>query len=253
MPMNRLSAQKGNAFFIVLLGIALFAGLSFVVSRSMRSETTERLSNREIKLAATEIIEYGSRFERTVSKLRRRGCSENDLNFEGNQDFSRTVDDEPFVYRNNNSPDDFSCHVFHPDGGNLQPRLPVPIKATVNIDDLERDDMHPQSFKVTASRIEGHGSDSGPNGTDLILIIGRLTEGVCAGINAELGIDLDDDDDQTPLDTWNCEEPFTGEYSNCSDSIGDSVSAFESKTAFCVDNGENGGTGLMYVQLLIPR
>ena len=56
MKTNRKTGESGNAFLIVMLGIALFAALAFTVSRSMRSDNTSRLSQREAVLAAADIL-----------------------------------------------------------------------------------------------------------------------------------------------------------------------------------------------------
>ncbi len=80
-PGLKINSQSGNVFFIVLLGVVLFAALVFVVSRSMRSEATAGMSKRQSELAAVDILSYGQKLEHAVGKLLQRGVSENDIDF----------------------------------------------------------------------------------------------------------------------------------------------------------------------------
>ncbi len=248
----RRSSEKGNVFLIVLLGVVLFAGLSFMVSRGMQSETTSRLSNRETRLAAAEVIEYGSRIERAVNKLRRRGCSENDISFDDNQGFSKEADDDAFNYNNANAPGDFTCHVFHSSGGNVQARLPVPLKAAINVSTVSANSMHPRSFMITATKMTGHGTEAGAGGTDLVLQIGRLTQSMCVAINEELNLTLAGGN--PPTDNYDCgDDIYTGSFSNCGNTVADSVADIQGQAAFCLDSGAADGVERTYFQLLIAR
>ena len=263
-----LKTERGNIFIVVLLGIVLFAGLSFTLSRTMRSENTQRISDREIRLASTDIIEYGTRIERAVSRLRRAGCSENEISFHVEEsDFMITVAGNPLDLENDNAPEDFRCHVFHPQGGNVIERFPAVDKITINARDVRANEMDPRSMRFTSTRVVGHGSDDdGPGGTELVMIAGRLSQQACADINDALGIDFslgDEDPDNTersierfdnpPEDPWNCERLYTGTFEDCSDPIGDRAEILEGLTSFCVDGGANDGTERSYVHVLIAR
>ena len=115
--------QKGSAFFYILLGVVLFGTLAFTVSRGMRGQQTEAMSDRQAELAAADIIAYGQKIMRAVDKLRRKGCSENEITFEDNNSISKKTNGTAFDYTNPNSPGDFSCHVFHESGGGVIPQL----------------------------------------------------------------------------------------------------------------------------------
>jgi hypothetical protein len=78
--------ESGNAFIIVMVGVVMFVALSFTVSKGMRSDNTNKLSVREIELAASDILNYASQMERAINRMRRNGISETEL------DFSNTVD-----------------------------------------------------------------------------------------------------------------------------------------------------------------
>ncbi|MEM7680103.1 MAG: hypothetical protein AAF182_03775 [Pseudomonadota bacterium] len=260
-------SQEGNIFLIVLVGIVLFAGLSFTISRSMRSESVSKISDREVRLASTEIIEYGARIERAVSRLRRKGCSENEISFEGIGEFMVKVNGEPLNLENPDAPEDFICHIFHPDGAGVIERFPALEKVSINPRSLDNNSMDPRSMQVTTTRVLGHGSDEdSERGTDLVLIIGRLSEKACQDINDALEIDftLDDEDPETgqeglkvfdnpPVDNWSCDSLFRGEFSDCSDPIGDRAEILQGRNAFCVDRGDRAGENRHYVHVLIAR
>ncbi len=108
-PTNTPHSQSGNAFFFILLGIVLFAALSFTIARGMRSQTTSTLSARELELAASDIVTYTQKIARGVDRVRRGGCSENEINFD-NGIVTAT-------YVNASAPGDNSCDIFHPNGG----------------------------------------------------------------------------------------------------------------------------------------
>lgn len=259
--------QSGNIFLIVLLGITLFAGLAFTISRSMRSESTGRISDREIRLATTEIIEYSARVERAVNRLRRKGCSENQLSFEGVGEFMIDVAGNRLNLENKNAPEDFRCHVFHPDGGAVIERLPALEKVAISARDLGQTGMDPRAMRFAPVRVLGHGSDEDDSsGTDLVMIVGRLSEKGCKDINEALEIDftLEDEDPETgqegmkvfdnpPVDDWSCDTLFDGEFPDCSNPIGDRAEILQGLTSFCVDKGDNRGVNRSYVHVLISR
>ncbi len=78
---SKQNRESGNVFLIILLGVALFGALAFVVARGMRSETATGISRRQAELAAVDILDHAQRLERAVNKLRSRGVSENDIDF----------------------------------------------------------------------------------------------------------------------------------------------------------------------------
>ena len=84
-PMKKFNIQQhrnresGNVFMFILMGVVLFAALSFTVSRGFQGENTSRMSNREAVLAASDILSYVQRLERGLSKIRRKNVSENDI------------------------------------------------------------------------------------------------------------------------------------------------------------------------------
>lgn len=110
--------EAGNVFLFILLGIALFAAISYTMSRDFRSEGTSRITERQAELAATEIMTYAQRVERAVNAIRSKSISESDISLEHNGNFINTNCDESTDPR---FPD---CQVFNGAGGRVKPQTP---------------------------------------------------------------------------------------------------------------------------------
>ena len=117
--------EQGNVFFLVLAGIALFAALSFTVSRSSNTKSTTILTEKQASLAASEAMDFAQSTARGVSRLLTQGCSENQISFES-PPFDGSSD-----YANSDAPNTLSCHVFSSAGGRVKFRnLPEEWRAT---------------------------------------------------------------------------------------------------------------------------
>lgn len=165
MRRNRvLCDQSGNVFIIILVGIALFAALSVVVSRSMRTESASKMTEREAALVASEILDYGQVLARAVDRVRRKGCSENDISFAN--DIVSGYEHTPVVAD--------KCKVFHPDGGGARWQDP-PVSSF--------------PYKIWGSdAVQGLGSDPA---SELILALqlpSNQFRALCEVYNAKLGL-----------------------------------------------------------------
>lgn len=110
--MNAYHPERGAAAFYIILGIVLLAGLSFAVSQGFRFSDAS-LSNDQTRLAAQEIIDYSTTMASAVQRLRLRGCTDTQINFES------TVVGAP---NNPNAPSDDHCDVFSAAGARITPR-----------------------------------------------------------------------------------------------------------------------------------
>lgn len=106
--------ERGNIFLFILMGIVLFAALSFTIARGFRSDNTGRMTQRDAVLAATDILSYTQKLENAVSKLRRKSVSENDISFAHSSNTG---------YTNPDCADD-SCRVFSISGGGANWQTP---------------------------------------------------------------------------------------------------------------------------------
>ncbi len=171
--------SRGNALFIILITVALFAALSYVVAQSFRGGTTT-ISDEQARVMAAEILRYHDSVKNAVSKLTFDGCSESELDFTV-PEWTR-VNGTLNIIANTNAPGDNSCSIFHVLGGG------VPIvtfdKAAVN----ERELLVPGAFKPGTSAVFFNRSkDVGTDAlSDLSIYTLNLTDSVCENINKQL-------------------------------------------------------------------
>lgn len=101
--------QNGNALFLILIAVALFAALSYAVTSSGRGSAS--VTKEKNVIEAARIIDQAGLVEQTISRLRLiNGCSDTQISFEN------TV---VTGYTNGSAPADRKCHVFDPAGGAL--------------------------------------------------------------------------------------------------------------------------------------
>ncbi len=113
--------QTGNALFLILIAVALFAALSYAVTQSGRGGGS---IDRELALlASSQTAEYGAQVGQAVVKLLLLGCAENEISFWNDSDGNGTEDGSD-DYFNSSSPADRTCHVFDPAGGGVTPQTP---------------------------------------------------------------------------------------------------------------------------------
>jgi len=171
MPRNKKNTSEyGNVFVFVLLGIVLFAALSFTLSRGMRNETTGKLTGQKAVLAATDILDYSEKIARAVNRLRDKGLSENDISF-----------DQSFVAGYAAGTDE--TKIFSPSGGAVSWKSP---QTDVN-DGSEW--VYTGANCITDSGTGGTGCDSdGSTTEELLAVLPNLTDTVCEELNKQLKI-----------------------------------------------------------------
>lgn len=221
MPQNNKATESGNVFIFILLGIVLFAALSFSIARGFRSNNTTALSSREAELTATDILTYAQRIERAVNKLRRNGCSENEISFENPTDAAYT-----FATRD-------KCKVFGQSGGKLS--FTPPPQDAGNVAAIE------WRFSGIPS-IQSSTSTSG----DLSAFVDNLNLQTCLAINKNLGISPAGD---TPVDASAVTlTKFVGTYGTGTPPNNEDASIQNTPTG-CV-NMTTPGTYLFYSMLI---
>lgn len=164
-------SQRGSAFFYILLGVVLFSTLAFVISRGFKGNATHLMSERQADLAATDIIGYAQNLAYALDKVRRSGCSENEISFEHSLLSG---------YTNANSPVDLSCHVF--DGGGAT--YSVPLENWFDSDNSSHSLYQQWFFTSTAKNVNDDFT-----ATDLIGILPYIKKEVCIALNDRLDIE----------------------------------------------------------------
>lgn len=207
------NTQSGNVFLFVLLGVALFTALAFVISRGMRSDSATGISQRQSELAAVDIIDYAQGLERAVTKLRQRGVSENDIDFTN-----------AFVAGYSHTPVQPSENkVFERAGGGVSWKDGPP----------DANDGSPWLFTgatcIPDVGAGGAGCESdGVNNEELLAVLPNLKVSVCQEIDKRLGITA------IPSGGTISASQFTGTFAD-----NGAPSGVDGRTAACVLSGGN--------------
>lgn len=170
---DRRQHERGNVFLFILLGVVLFAALSYTMARSFRSEGTDRVSSRKADLAATEIIDYAQRIGRAVNSMRSKGISENDISLQFGGNYINTACNDA------TDPSFPACQVFHADGGRVKVQTPPE-----NANDGSAWHFTGSSCIASAAACA---TDTFSN-EELLAVLPNLDVKVCTAINKKLGI-----------------------------------------------------------------
>ncbi len=110
--------ESGNVILLVLIGIALFAALSYAVTQSAGGSQNNPDSER-LRLETSRLIEYITSLRTAVTRLRyAKGCDPEEISFHYDSDGDGSVDGSD-DYNNPNAPSDGSCNIFGRNGGGL--------------------------------------------------------------------------------------------------------------------------------------
>ena len=161
---KKIRHEHGNALFLILIAVALFAALSYAVTQSGRSGGGVDKETMELKIA--EIFDYTSLLEQTIQRLVLiNGCQDIDLSFENSVVAG---------YTNTNTPPD-DCKIFHPDGGGLSWKSMV---AGIN---------DGSDWLFTVNRVINVGTHDPPNDDfELMVIIPNIDQTICSKLNSKL-------------------------------------------------------------------
>lgn len=172
---NTRTQESGNALFMILIGVVLFAALSFTFSKGSQ-QGGENISIRQSELATSDIITFASRVSRTVDAMLRANKSETEISFEGLNG----------TYTNAACTDN-SCKVFVAGGSGVQPVYPLETWLSNN----NAGDYGYLTWYVSAKFCVPGVPDntcSAPNGNDLVLVLPYVKRALCEVINEKLGI-----------------------------------------------------------------
>jgi len=114
--------RSGNVLFLILLAVALFAALSYAVTKATGGGVIDiEKEESEMEIAKTENFESAVNAALWRLKLAN-GCRDDAISYE-------TPEGD---YENPLSPVDYRCHVFHPEGGGVPYTGFVPAGAIDN-------------------------------------------------------------------------------------------------------------------------
>lgn len=196
---------------MILSAVAGFFGLGKAVMTTNRVEVTKTEREKAV-LIATEIINYSASLRGAASRLVPGGCDITEISFE-----KFPFDGTDAAYANPGSPDDYFCHVFHPNGAGVSARLP----NEEWLDDTHAAEPYYGEMPILNVCVTGYGVDpatscgiDGETTSDVVLFIPYLRKHICEELAKQLhpkdGILVDTND---AFDVGN---EFFGTFNNSS-------------------------------------
>lgn len=184
-------SQRGNAIVFILLAVALFGGLAYTFMRGAKSGQGN-LTAGQAKMAAQELLNFISKLDKTISKLRMRGCSETDMNF------LNSGDTGPFISVNTSAtaPADHSCDIFHANGGNMEildwsryqiPQSQIPVGNAAQYDNII---LRSNGYSVVGV---------GTSANEWMAMLNWVQPEVCRQINTLVNPNISETSDASPI------------------------------------------------------
>lgn len=154
--------QRGNVFLYILIAVALFAGLTMVITRMQDNGELSVLSQGQVKTYAQRLTGYAD--QTSQAWLQMKGAGEN----LGGVSFMLPTDGSfnsaPTIHK-----------LFHPDGGGLQ-------YNAMNEDTFRASSTTPVGWSFTLVNADW----TATSGTDFLLTYMRLKQSICAEINRKI-------------------------------------------------------------------
>ena len=246
--------ESGNAFWIILLTIALLVALTVTITKS--GENSEETGQRDRdRIQASDILRQAKSMENAIQQMRLSGIPENDISFENS-----FVSD----YTNTNCDAGESCRIFGSGGAGLSYKVPQDSWLD-SIHDGE--DMYGEWYFFATACVPDVGTgDITCNGdakhTELIVALPWITESLCMEINRLVGVanEPPTSDPTAPVEPPENNgsaysrtlDQFDGTF--IADSIIDSASnAFSGKSSGCFAGSTDPDSGYHFYHVLIPR
>ncbi|MCC7305528.1 MAG: hypothetical protein IT558_04620 [Alphaproteobacteria bacterium] len=182
--MKRRKSQAGSALFLILIGVALFAALSYVVANMMRGGDPNSIADDKARLYADEILNYGRALRQAAQNLKiSSGCADANISFEDTALAGYTH--APAVADN--------CKVFHKDGGGITYLAPAAewLDTTSPAPVLRGYWYFPADTCIAGIGSVASGVDCSIDGTDnesLIVVLPYIKRQICIELNKALGV-----------------------------------------------------------------
>lgn len=237
--------QNGSAIFIILIAIALFAALSFVVGGMLRGGGADVGASEKRTMMIGEMLDYSRKMKLAIQQMRiANDCDDDEISFS-------QASGDAYEY---SSPLDDSCKVFEIAGGNMS-SFAIDSSLLVDSSGLSKTTGYGEMHFTGEADIDTVGSSCGGGGSsscrDLLLLVPYLKKDVCDEINTKLSIDNYASIDIDGHDYADSDK-FTGTYgSSTGASIGDGTSYLDGKTVGCFTETDH--PSYTFFQVLIAR
>lgn len=159
--------QRGNALFLILIAVILFAALSYAITQSNRSGADPA---RETSLvASTSVTQYPATISTSIARMMLRGVSVLQLDF-----------DPPSSGTFNAAPT--NVKVFHPNGGGVSFQNVDP-----NTVELDGSGVPMGQWAFVHAGVTDIGTNgSVPEDQDIVAILTYVRKGICERINEQI-------------------------------------------------------------------
>lgn len=160
--------QRGNALFLILIAVALFAALSYAITQSGRGSGSIEREN--ILIATAQVSQYAGQLQSAIQRMQLAGAFPTPEHLS----LQNSVDS---AYNNATCTTD-DCRVFAAAGGGVTWQTPPTALGSAT------------AYIITAhNRINGVGSTASTGYvTDMILLLPGLSEAACRAFNRATGL-----------------------------------------------------------------
>lgn len=236
MMNKHIERQRGSALIFILIGIALFAAVSYAVTQGMRVTSDSKGmalgAQEKTNIAVTDIMQYLETLKmRVFMMMNQDGVLDTQIDFKN--DVYKSVNGNQLTSNINPSCLTDKCHVFSPYNSNGIIPMTFP-SATVSV---------PQA--VATLPINGHGGvyqvvvyGVGTSAPDLIFVIHGIRPEICNAYNAKQGITTSFTNTDNTLtflsenDSTAIPVAFAGAYTT-TNIFGANATGFAGKKSFC--------------------
>ena len=213
--------EKGNALFLILIAVALFAALSYAITQSGRGGGG--IDKEQALISASQITQYAAGLRTTVTRMSITGTTLLDFDFTTPAPGGATASDQ----------------VFHSSGGGAIEQDP-PVGASA----------YKYLVPATATTgyfINGIGGDTSPDIFVVTEPTDSLGENVCEEINRGLGFDPV----TPPSEATAFDDTATAATWDGSAAAAHAINSTDGEAFSCINNG--GGGLYMYFHALVEN
>jgi len=166
-----LKDTQGNALFLILIAVALFAALSYAVTQSGRGGGG--IDREQAAITAAEMTQYAASLRTAAMRMTITGVNEDALDFDPTDDSSSSPADN-----------DFSNDVFMTEGGGVIEQQPPGNSGVTAYGYLDATAAGNNGWYVWDLGTNGQGT-----GREVLVVADDLDANVCREINRGLGLD----------------------------------------------------------------
>ena len=174
-------SEKGNALFLILLAVVLFAALSYAVTSSMRGGGKD-MSDEAAEIAASRLLDYSAHLRMTIQRMTvSQYLNPEDIDFY-KANVMKKFDESTYVIDNSNCTTT-SCEIFSPNGGGF---------SYQNFEDIAN--PSPAGWQPTYTKpghwypIISNVVNIGSSKNDIMFLIIGLDVNVCKALNRKVGL-----------------------------------------------------------------